>query len=290
MTASYITEPAFLIEDSHQLAKTDLTKCTLLMNIGPSQILFAVMDPHAGNLLSLKGYFFEAAEQEHSTLEVLDQCFDQNRILSTAFGDIRVMFDNPFFTIIPEPLFDPGLKSSYLNLLYPSFPDHSYHADHIASLKIVNVYAINKNIIGYLKKEFNSARYFHAETIFLASLQEESGSSKTRLYVRVQQGHITITLFKNGRLQMMQPYSIYYGADVYYFVLNAVGKLEAEDESVEIILSGQINQESSVYKELSVNIPRITWLKPPEKENYIRKFTKYPDHYFYTLLAMLTCG
>lgn len=259
------------------------------MNVGPAQIMFAIMDPHSENLISLKGYFFEALDLDHVILEVLDQCFDRNKILSTAFEETKVMFDNPLFTIIPESLFEAPLKHEYLNFLYPSFHDQSYHADHIKSLDTVNVYASDKNITGYLKKEFSSARYFHSETVFLASLQERLNPLQNCLYVRVQQGHITITIFKKGQLQMVQSYPIFYGADVYYFVLNAIRQTGLQEESVEVILSGQINEESSVYRELAISIPRMTWLIPSEKENYIRKFKKYPDHYFYTLLAMLKC-
>ncbi|TAN15317.1 MAG: DUF3822 family protein [Chitinophagaceae bacterium] len=289
MTASYIAEPAFLAEDPHKLAKTDLTKCTLLMNVGPALLMFAVYEPQNKYLITLKGYFFDIHDQEGSLLETLEQCFDQNRILYTAFQDIKISFDNHEFTLIPDELYDPSLKKEYLTFLHPESAGQSFQTDRIEFLNAVNVYAVDKNTAGYLRKEFGSAKFYHAETAFLSSVMQEADNAATRLYVRVQQGHITITVIVEGKLKLVQPYPIYHGMDVYYFVLNTVKSLHLNDRHVEVFLSGQINEESSVYKELIYGIPSVSWLKRPKNITYSRDFNKYPDQYFYILASLAQC-
>lgn len=289
MAVSYLAEPAFLAEDSHRMSKTDLTKCTLLMNIGPTLLMFAIFDPRDKYLITLKGYFFDMNERDGSLLKILEQCFDQNRILYTNFQNIKISFDNYEFTFVPDPLFNQSLKKDYLTFLNPESPEQSVYTDSIESLNAVNVYAVDKNTAGYLRKEFNGARYYHAETVFLSSLIKQAGTSNTRLYVRVQQGHITITIIADEKLKLIQPYPIYHGIDVYYFILNAIKSLHLGDLPVEVYLSGQINEESSVYKELIFGIPNVSWLKRPADINCIKDFNKYPEHYFYILTALAQC-
>lgn len=289
MTASYLAEPAFLAEDSHRLSKTDLTKCTLLMNIGPTVLMFAIFDPQDNCLITLKGYFFDINEREESLLEILEQCFDQNRILYTGFQHVKISFDDHEFTVIPRPLFSPSLKKEYLTFLNPEFPDQSYLTDQIESLNAVNVYSVDKNTAGYLHKEFSNAKFYHAETVFLFSLMKQTANAANSLYVRVQQGHITITVMVGGELKLVQPYPIYHGMDVYYFILNAIKSLQIGDQLVEVFLSGQINEDSSVYKEVVYGIPDVAWLKRSNDINYIKDFNKYPEQYFYILTSLALC-
>lgn len=289
MAASYLAEPAFLAEDSHRLSKTDLTECTLLMNVGPSQVMFAIFDLQDSCLVTLKGYYFDLHDHGGSLLEILEQCFDQNRVLYTNFKQVKIAFDNHKFTLVPRPLFNPVLKKEYLNFLNPEIPDQSYLTDQIASPDAVNIYSVDKNAAGYLHKELSTAKFYHAETVFLYPLMKQAANSDNYLYVRVQQGHITITVITDGKLKLMQPYPIYHGMDVYYFILNAVKSLHLGDQRVEVFLSGQINEESSVYKEVIYGIPSVSWLKRPTGINYIKDFNKYPEQYFYILTSLALC-
>ncbi|MGH2644707.1 MAG: DUF3822 family protein, partial [Chitinophagaceae bacterium] len=255
----------------------------------PYLMMFAVLDPQDQCLITLKGYYFDKIEREGFLLEILEQCFDQNRILYTDFQNVKISFDNPEFTLVPDTLFNPAFKKEYLTFLNPEYPDQSFYTDPIESLKAVNVYSVDKNTAGYLRKEFKNAKYYHAETVFLSSIMKQTDTNANHLYVRVQQGHITVTVMAAGRLKLIQPYPIYHGVDVYYFILNAIKSLQLGDQKVEVFVSGQINEESSVYKELIYGIPTVSWLKRQESISYIKDFNKYPGQYFYILTSLAQC-
>jgi hypothetical protein len=291
MTATFIPEPAFAIDDPQRMAKTDLTRCTLLMNVGAHQLSYAVFDPHDQCFIALKGYYFDTGAEEAPLLEIMEQCFNHDKILFTAFSKIKISFDNPEFTLVPASLFDPALKREYLALLNPEYPHRSLLHDqiNINSLKAVNVYAVSKNTAGYLKKEFSAARYYHTETAFLSSLLKHEDHSGNRIYVRVLPGRITVVVIASGKLMMMQPYAINHGTDALYHVLNAIRRLHIQHERVQIFLSGEIEDSSPLYKELLYEIPEVSWLRRPDAYHYTQGFSRYPDHHFYHLLSLASC-
>lgn len=289
MAATLIHEPAFTAEDSARLSKTDLTRCTLLMHIGPHQLAYTLLDPETQTFLAVKGYYFDAGTGGYSLIEILEQCFDQNRILFTAFQQTRISFDTPEFTLVPSAVFDPTLKRDYLSFLHPEHPHSFVLYDQLRADKAVNVFRADKDVAGYLKKDFPSARFYHAQTAFLEAIRKYGPLGGSQAYVRVVTGSIIVTVVSSGKLLLMQNYPITHGADALYFTVNALKQLRLPAGSTEVYVSGEIEDDAPLYQELVQEIPTLAWLRRPEAFSYVPAFEDYPGHYFYTLIALASC-
>lgn len=289
MAPTFLPEPAFAADDAQKLAKTDLTKCSLLLNIGSHLLSYAIFDPRDQYFISLKGYYFDLDTHGHPLIEFLEQFFDRDKILFTAFSQTKISFDTPEFTLIPLDLYDPALKREYLGLIHPEYGTQSLLIDQINAHKAVNLYAVDKNVSGYLKKEFRAARYYHTETAFLCALMKYEEQAGKRIYVRIMTDRITITVMDDGRLLMMQPYVISHGMDALYYVTNAMKRHQFRPEETRVFLSGEIEEDSPLYLELHYEIPSVSWLKHPAAFHYVPAFRDYPEHHFYNLLSLASC-
>jgi hypothetical protein len=281
-----IHEPAFTAEDSARLSKTDLTRCRLVMNIGPHEIAYGLVDPESRTFLSVKGYFFDAGTHEHSLIQTLEQYFDQNRVLFTAFRDIRISFDSPAFTLVPEKMFDAAFKRDYLSALYPEAPRSVVLYDMLGAAGAVNVFAAGRDVAGYLKKEFPSARFSHAQSAFLEAVLLDSPRSGSQAYVRALAGSIILTVVDSGQVVLMQNYPISHGSDALYYTANALSQLELSGDGAEVYLSGEIPPDAPLYQAMAQEIPSLSWLERPASLSYVAAFGEYPPHYFYTLGAL----
>lgn len=281
-----IHEPAFTAEDSARLSKTDLTRCRLVMNVGLHEMAYALVDPESRTFLSVKGYFFDPGTGEHSLIQTLEQYFDQNRVLFTAFRDIRISFDAPAFTLVPREMFDATLKRDYLSALYPETPRSVVLYDQLEAAGAVNVFAAGRDLAGYLKKEFPAARFSHAQSAFLEAVLLDGPRSGTQAYVRALAGSITLTVIDSRRVVLMQNYPIAHGADALYYTANALSQLRLSGAGAEVYLSGEIPGDAPLYQAMAQEMPSLRWLERPALFSYVTAFGEYPPHYFYTLGAL----
>lgn len=289
MADIFLPDPAFAVEDAQKLAETDLTGCALLMNVGLRQIGYAVYDPASKYLMALKTYYFEAGNDKQ-LLKIIEQFLAANKMLYTGFKEIKLSFDHPHFTLVPEALYDEKLKPQFLSFLYPEQPDQDIFCDHIAHRDILNVYSTNKLITEHLKKEFAQAHIFHSETVMLNTLMQTERKAEDEVYVRIQPQHITVTVLSGGRLLMMQPYAIHHEMDAVYYVMNAIKQHNLSPQSIDLKLSGDIDEESPLYSKFQYATGEVSWLKRSVMLNYAKEFDQYPEHYFYNLVSLALCA
>jgi hypothetical protein len=289
MATTFKPAPAFTVEDPNRLAKTDLTQCELMMNISHHQLIYTLFDPEDQTFIALKGYYFDSSGSTHALLEVIEQCLDQDKILFTAFHKTRIAFDSPHFTLVPSSLYNPGLKKNFFSFLYPGQPGQALLHDQIDALKAVNLYAMDKNVTGYLKKEFRHARYYHSETAFLTGLLAHEPLKDTRAYIRVVSGCMVLTVLEQDRVLLMQPYAIHQSMDALYHIVNALTQLNISPGELQVRISGEIEEDSPLYRELSYELPALSWLKHPPSYHYVSGFEQYADHHFYNLLSLASC-
>lgn len=286
MSTNFSPVPAFSISDAQKLANTDLTRCHLLMNTGMDQLSYTIFDPEENTFVYLKGYYFEINGKENDILKVLEKYFDADKILFTDFKKIKISFDNPFFTLVPSACYKKELKKSFFSMVHPTEADQKLHKDVLNDM--TNIYSVNKNMMGYLQKEFHVARYYHSETAFLETLLKNK-AEKDAIYVRLLPGRITVTIMSGNRLLMMQSYFIRQGKDTLYYILNAMKQFSLPQNKVQLMLSGEVEESTALFKELHYEIPQTTWLNRPGNYQYIKSFSDYPLHYFYNLIALAAC-
>lgn len=290
MADIFLPDPAFEVEDAQKLAETNLGRCMLLMTVGLQQIGYAVYDPASKYLMALKTYYFEVKRNEQQLLKIIEQFLDANKMLYKDFKEIKLSFDHPEFTLVPQELYEDKLKQQFLSFLYPGQPDQDVLCDHIVHADIINIYSTNKIIADHLKKEFDQAHIFHSETVMLNMLMQKERKTENEVFVRIQPQHITVTILSDGRLLMMQPYVIHHEMDAVYYVMNAIKQQNLSLQDIDLKLSGDIDEESPLYQKLHYDMGEASWLKRPEALSYAKEFEQYPEHYFYNLVSLALCA
>lgn len=290
MASSFIPAPVFSLSDTESLSKTDLTRCSLLLSAGMDHLHYAIYHSDYKKFIYLKGYYFNPKEEVQNILSILEKCFDADRIIFTDFNEIKITFDNPLFTFVPADYYDKTLKKDYLSMLIPGMENHQLHQDALPGCSMVNIYSVNKHLMGYLKKEFSQARYFHAETVFVQSVLKSAPSSANNVYVRMASERVTVTVVSNGQLQLAQSYYIRHTRDCLYYALNAIRQLKLDPGHVRLLLSGEVESQSPIFQELHHEVPQTAWLERPMGYHFVSSFGQYPPHYFYTLIALAACG
>jgi hypothetical protein len=282
-------QPIFAIDDE-ELAVTDLTSCHLLILAGQSQFKYAVLDPVERKFIALKTYQDASLRNGLEDLELIESCFDSDKLLYTAFKHTRIAFNSHRNVLVPAPLYSVTGKKEPLSLLHGEATDEVVLMDEVPALDLMNVYAVHRNILGFLKKEFPAAVLCHAVTPLLTSWNEEVRLQKEAIFILVQPSWFHVLAFCEGKL-MLQQQTRYSGtSDVVYHVLNIIRQLNFLPATATIYIAGDSSENADIFEGLGQFIAAVRWLERPQGFRFAEKFTDYPSSYFYHLFTVASCG
>lgn len=280
-------QTAFVVEDPRVLSHTDLTTCQLLIQVGTHYFSYVLLDAQHQQFIDLKSYYFPVAG---NLIEEVERILDRDKILLTSFKLTRIAFDTPRQTLVPATVYSAELKEEYLKLLYGGERDETIFSDPLPDAGMVNVYGADRNLAGYLKKEFPSAKLYHAQTALLQPVVAGLWKDDEHfVLLQVQQQRMSLLVFSGRRVLYQHQFAYHKGLDIVYHVLNVMRQLKLPPQHSTVLLGGDITEDSEVYQELYKFIEKLEWVDRPASFRYIEKFNSYPRHYFYNLFALALC-
>ncbi|MCW3464312.1 DUF3822 family protein [Chitinophaga nivalis] len=287
---AYNIHPAFTVDDE-SLLETDLTACHLLVLIGSGTFSYVVYDPVPKKFLALKSYHFQPQKQALADLEMIEEVFDTDKLLFTAFKSVLLSFNTGNGVLVPDIYYMSAVKKDYLHLAQPEKMQEAILSDLLPGKPIVNVYGIDKDLLGFLRKEFSTDLVLHANTALLQSypLDLDFQAPGGIAFVEVRQRTFTVTVYTGGELQIQQESEYQHGLDVVYFLVNTLRQLGLQEQQVKVKVAGVVSADDEVYQEMYKFITRLEWVQRLPGFHYITKMQEIPGYYFHNLYALALC-
>jgi hypothetical protein len=107
------------------------------------------------------------------------------------------------------------------------------------------------------------------------------------LEVHIATQQFSVLVKKDNQVQLAQTYSYKSPLDVVYFLLKICYEFQLEQSSVFVILSGLVEKDSAMYKELH---NYFTNLHFAEAAPYELPQNELPRHYFTSLYNLAACA
>ncbi|NIG57692.1 DUF3822 family protein [Chitinophaga sp. Cy-1792] len=290
MPVAYNIHPAFTVDDE-TLLETDLTSCHLLVLVSTGAFSYVVYEPAAKKFLALKSYHFQPQKIALADLEMIEEVFEIDKLLITAFKTVLLAFDMGNGVLVPQQYFNASLKKDYLHISQPEKMQEAVLSDIIYGQPFVNVYSLDKDLLGFLRKEFSSDLVIHANSALLLAYTRDLDfqSSEGVAFVEVQRTAFTLTVYKNGKLLIQQSFDYQTGLDVVYQLVSTLRQLQLDEQQIKVKLSGALVKDNAVYQEMYKFIPNLEWAQRLPGFNYIGKMQEIPGYYFHNLYALALC-
>lgn len=290
MPVAYNIHPAFTVDDE-TLLETDLTACHLLVLVGSGTFSYVVFDPAAKKFLALKSYHFQPQKLAVADLEMIEEVFDADKLLFTAFKSILLAFDTGGGVLVPQVYYMPSLKKEYLHLSQPEKMQEAILADLMPGQPMVNIFSVDKDLLGFLRKEFSTDLVVHANSALLQAypLDLDYRAAEGIAFVHVQRHTFTLTIYRNGKLLIQQDGEYQAGLDVVYQLVNTLRQLGLNEREVKVKLGGVVATDSVVYQEMYKFIPSLEWVQRLPGFSYVTPMQEIPGYYFHNLYALALC-
>lgn len=251
---------------------------SLFIEVGQTFFSLALISSESKAAGFVGMYSFEYIDLEES----IDKLF---KIISDRKGGVNNLVISPAF---PEALLVPNKfyhhKSSLLNGIFNEKHFFSLN-DPVAEWQLINVYTLPVTVHKKLSEYFPDASYMHAYTPLLKVYNGFSADYQVAAHFIGKQFRVVVK--KNHHIELVQTYSYTSPLDVVYYLLKICSEFDLPQEDTQIIISGLIEEDSALYKELHnyflhLHFATNTTLALPEHE--------HPSHFFTSLHNLAACA
>ncbi|MBA2329241.1 MAG: DUF3822 family protein [Flavisolibacter sp.] len=245
----------------------------LLCELGEQYVIHGMYDERSRTITSL-----QYLEIENWTREIIEK-------LSRKFSELKS--EKQFFcSAFPKNILIPRnyfFEQNILHLMFDMQKDF-FMQDQIPEWQIINSYAFPDAAHKYLSEQFPSAEF---RNVFTPSLKIYNGfTAENQVAIFFNSKQFRVIIKKGGQLQLAQMYIYTSSSDVIYYLLKIFLELDLSKDDTILILSGLIEEDSALYKQLFSYFPHIHFAVP----STIKLLNSdKPHHYFTSLYNLAAC-
>jgi uncharacterized protein DUF3822 len=267
------------------------TAYQLSILVGMDSLVYFVSEAEKQHGLLLKTFSFDAPDEGVLDLAAaLKGVFEKDELLNILYRRVKIALPHTPAALVPNRLYNPAEKTTYLEELTQVDDPGSIEVDELPELAARVVYPSANGLVSLLKRQFPTGRYYSPATPFLRGcntmLAEGAGHS---VFAHFWNNGLYVSVFEKDSLHFFNAFSIASASDALYYILLAFNQFKLDPNDVPLHLSGQIVQDSEIFKMLYRYITRIRFLSELPFMNFSKKYEDIPQHFFFNLYALSLC-
>lgn len=252
----------------------------LSMRVGERHYSFAITDKAGAELYSLAYYVADEMNADR-----LAEIFSNHPELHSSFDDVQVGYDHAGSVLVPKSFNDPGQAKNILNMMNGSTIGTSVFSERVKEWELVNVYAVPEDVKEWTERMFPTHKYRHNYTLAIGMMSVDPSD---HILIDLNKEEFSFIVVKEGRLHIAQ--TLYYSSpeDILYYLLKTCNQFSLSRGEIQLFISGLIEKESQLFRELYLNFLNITFREPTWKVPPVED-KDYPTHFFTSLNDLARC-
>ena len=227
--------------------------------------------------------YYEADNEE----KLLNEVFAAHDEFNRTFSEVLINYSFPQSVTVPSKFYNYADGKKMLQLIHGDEQGEAVLAEHLPEWQLYNVYEVPKPVHGWISMRFHSGKYWHSYTSSLNNFSADAGSDV--FLIDFKTGQFSVIVIKSGKFQLAQTFAYTESADVLYYLLKICNEFSISQKEVKLILSGFLEKQSTLYRELYNYFVKISFQQIPDFIKLSRPFEEYPAYFFSSLFNLATC-
>ena len=209
-----------------------------------------------------------------------------SRLLDNKQVSARAFINNGSAVLMPPSLFTEAAAKDYLDLVTGEAVLSETLYDTINEQDgYVNAFRVPTPVIDVLQKYFGTWQVEHTFSQTLRHMLRAGVPSESML-VQFYDSEINVTVFRQGRLQLMQNFTYTLADDVLYYLLSLAQRFHLDFNQLQVRVCGMIDTHSALYAQLLRFFKSVS----PYKANVqLNGYTgDHPTHYFTPIFNLVS--
>lgn len=251
----------------------------LAFRIGARHCCYAISDHASGNLKQLVYYTTEDVDEQF-----LQQLFSSHPELGNSYYQVLVCFDHNQSALVPLKHYSHEEASLLLKTLFDVNGTFTLVSESVAEWQIYNVYAVPKQVYEWVRRKYVAGKFWHQSSVSIRKM--DFSKAPAHLFVDFRIDDFTVMAFRGNNLLLARSFLYSTPEDVLYYLLKTCSQLKLSPDSVQIELSGLIEHDSALYKELYQYFLQARFRDAEWKLDT----NDYPAHFFTSLNDLARCA
>ena len=203
-------------------------------------------------------------------------------ILNNQFYKVKVSYDFPESILISSREYKQEESALLLNTLCGNTNNVLVVAELVSDWQLYNIYAVPKDISDWLGSKFPAAQFSHQFSLNIKNIN--SADENGCLQIDFRKDDFTLIASKGNQFLLAQTFDYATPGDVIYTLLKTCKQFSLSQEMVLIKLTGLIDIQSNLYKELYQYFYTIRF-----REANWQAGNEFPAHFFTLLNDLALC-
>ena len=261
--------------------KEEPAQQVLSIRIGERHFGFAISSPNAGELYKLTWY----TDTEMDEMALKD-IYWKHPELRLSYQHTFICYDYPQSIMVPLTQYKEDDAKLMLQTMFGISGKDVIVTEPAEGWQMNNVYAVPRDVYDWTYQQFPTGNYWHTYTIGIKNIVVTDFEGSLAADFRTDDFSLVVT--RGNKLLLTQTFPYSTPADFIYYLLDTCRQFSFSQDTVRVYLSGLIDKESALYKELHqyflyVNF-RVSEWKIPSGEDQ-----RYPAHFFTSLNDLAKC-
>ena len=264
----------------------DWQHCRLIMEVGQHIFSYAVINGNK-QVLRMRVQELEAAGGRE-LMDMLEEIVTGDDVLKENMKESVVIYNFPESHLVPEKYFNINITAGLIDMMHGDLNKGVILSEKIAGCSQYNVFRVPSDIHGLFQRHFARGKYWHYYSLWMECRQKQPVQRDEYLAVIFYPRRILVAVVCNKDIQLFQSFEYEAAEDVAYYLLNICSQFELRPESIPLVMSGMIDESSTMYNEM------LKYFAQTELEAFtpavaIPVLEEYPAHFFSPLLKLATC-
>lgn len=270
----------------------------LSIRFNPDGLSFAVYSLLHRKYIAIETFTFPDTFRQSggalATTVYLDQIaktIDEKPWLLSAFNQRLLIYNTKAYTLVPEPLYDPTKKDSYLGFVHKTHANDIILESKLQAIDSRLVFGVNAEVFNELNNWFENARILHHAGAMLESVLPvfKHAEPSDAVFVNINKRLMDIMVLRNNSLNFINSFEWKAGTDIVYFLLFVLDQHALNPGKINIFLTGEIDFGDENHQLIAKYLQNVDFLT--RNEPYVRGYALelIDKSKFYDLLNPALC-
>ncbi|HET8753005.1 MAG TPA: DUF3822 family protein [Salinimicrobium sp.] len=243
--------------------KAQSNNIKLSIQVSLSGLSFCSLNRDAKVIEFFKDVRFRRKMNPVETLAQIEKVYSEEKYLDLKPSDVEILFSNELYSILPEKFFTEENASDFLKFNTRILENDFVAHDQLPEQKLVNVYIPFTNINNFFFDLYGEFNYRHCVSVLVEEFMEQNKDQADgdKVYLNRNSSGYDLLVIQKGQLLFSNSFHCETKEDFIYYLLFTAEQLELDPQEFELILLGNITQNSDYYDIAYTYIRKISFLE-----------------------------